>query len=490
MASIFQCSSLTRTPLRQYLLRSTIQQHHSRFFHSTRRRDAVKPFLLADIGEGIRECQIIQWFVQPGARVEQFDKLCEVQSDKAAVEITSPFDGVVKELHYEADDMAIVGKPLLDIDIQSDISPEDEAKLADTNSRPAETKGPTTETWSKEKPMQNETQEADQGSGSCMEKEEISGPLGRKGLSTPDESQPTSPPHNNKHQNLATPAVRHLINEHKLSITDIRGSGKEGRVMKEDVHRHITQHPSPHPTSKAHPPATPDKKTPLTPIQTAMYKTMTASLQIPHFLYTTPTDLTALSTLRQNLLTHAARPQKLSPLPFILKAVSTALTHHPLLNSTLDTTTSPPQLIQHAAHNIGIAVDTPQGLLVPVLHATQTLSVTEISAAITRLSSRARAGQLTQREMQGATFTVSNIGAVGGGVVSPVIVPPQVAILGVGRARTVPAFDGEGGLVRREEAVFSWSADHRVVDGAECARAAERVRELLGGIEGWVVELR
>src|ERR1700759_1968060 len=123
--------AVARSALSRSLFQSTLRQTHasrftrpgfSRYFHASCRLDIVKPFLLADIGEGITECQLIQWFVQPGARVEQFDKICEVQSDKASVEITSPFDGVIKKLYYDPDDMAITGKPLVDIDIQGEIS--------------------------------------------------------------------------------------------------------------------------------------------------------------------------------------------------------------------------------------------------------------------------------------------------------------------------------------------------------------------------------
>lgn len=143
---------------------------------------------------------------------------------------------------------------------------------------------------------------------------------------------------------------------------------------------------------------------------------------------------------------------------------------------------------------MGIAMDTPSGLLVPVVHNVQLLSIKEISTKIKELSVKAREGRLKREEMEGATFTISNIGSIGGGVVAPVIVAPQVAILGIGRARVVPVFetgdDGVERVVKSEESVFSWSADHRVVDGAECARAAERLKGYLEKFEAWTAELR
>ncbi|EMD01061.1 hypothetical protein BAUCODRAFT_194318 [Baudoinia panamericana UAMH 10762] len=418
--------------------RSPFHLIHVRGLHITNRLAAVKPFLLADIGEGITECQLIQWFVQPGARVEQFDKLCEVQSDKASVEITSPFDGVIKKLHYEPDDMAITGKALVDIDIEGEISAEDEA----------------------ESPKKRR-------SGRDM-------------------------------GTLATPAVRHLTKELKVDIADVQGTGKDGRVMKEDVHRHVSQNrseqqPQQH-TSQPAPTATTkhDRTVPLTPVQTTMFRTMTRSLSIPHFLYTTTANITSLTTLRKRLNSGQPPEAKLTHLPFIVKAVSLAFQHHPLLNTHLDTASDANKstLTHKAAHNFGIAIDTPSGLLVPVLRDVQLLSIREISHALSDISSRARANKLSPADFKDASFTISNIGNIGGGVVAPVISAPQVGILGVGRSKVVPAFDEDGGLVKKEELVLSWSADHRVVDGAECARCAERVVGFLEDVGGMVVDMR
>ncbi|KAJ9628002.1 hypothetical protein H2203_003222 [Taxawa tesnikishii (nom. ined.)] len=308
-----ECLARARNPTHR-LLRS---------FHASSRRDIIKPFLLADIGEGTRECQIIQWFVRPGARVQQFDKICEVQSDKAATDITSPFDGVVKKLYYEADDTAIVGKPLLDIDIQSEISPENES-LIDTSAGENGTKSPTS------------TKEGQQSNEGNEEREEILGPLGRISQQREDRNEHQQKG-SNSHRTLATPAVRHLTKEFKVDIANIKGTGKDGRVLKEDVHRHVAQReePSaPSPVTKA----ADDRRLPLTPIQNQMFKTMTRSLTIPHFLYTSTVDATNLTALRTKLNRSRAAEDRLTPLPFILKAISLAFTHHPLLNASLDTT--------------------------------------------------------------------------------------------------------------------------------------------------------
>ncbi|KAF2094648.1 hypothetical protein NA57DRAFT_68653 [Rhizodiscina lignyota] len=459
---------------RQHIPRAT--------FATTRRLDVVKPFLLADIGEGITECQIIQWFVAPGARVEQFDKICEVQSDKASVEITSRFDGIIKKLYYEKDDVAKVGKPLLDIDIQGEIGPEDEAVVAGGEEQPQEKTDK--KTTIEEVQVKSETiSKHDEGKATIQEQD--SSAVGQRG----------------KAATLATPAVRRITKELNVEITDVQGTGKDGRVLKEDVQKFaLARQEQGQPSAQAAAAPIPqaigeDKVMSLTAVQSAMFKTMTRSLSIPHFLYTDTVDFSSLNILRKKAnarTTASQQPQaKLSALPFIIKAVSIALSEHPHLNAHLDTSDpSKPKMNHRASHNIGIAVDSPSGLLVPVIRNVQSHSIASIAAEIVRLSTLAQSGKLAPKDFEGATFTVSNVGSIGGGVVSPVIVSPQVAILGVGRARAVPAFGEAGEVVRREECIFSWAADHRVVDGAGVARCADRVRGLLEGLEEMLVNMR
>lgn len=458
-------------------------------FHGTHSLKVVKPYLLADIGEGITECQVIQWFVKPGARVEQFDPICEVQSDKASVEITSRFDGVIKKLYYDADDMAKVGKPLVDIDIQSEISAADEAVLDGASAQqPAE--------------PQEQTMEVGRNDTKAIT-EELSPPESSQPLpSEPvkDEPQPQRTP--GKHASLATPAVRHMIKDLNLKIEDIEGSGRDGRVLKEDIQKHVQRAKenlgSAVAAATSTAPITITKQAenqtqPLSPIQSAMFKQMTRSLSIPHFLYTDSVDFTALNVLRKKFNAHKDnKADRLTTFPFIIKAVSLALQEFPLLNAHLDTTASPnkPQMLIKGSHNIGIAVDSPSGLLVPVIRDVQNLSIESIASEINRLSGLARNGKLTSVDLSGATFTLSNIGSIGGTAVAPVIVTPQVGILGIGRAKTVPAFGENGEIIKKDECVFSWSADHRVIDGAMAARCAEAVRKNLESIESMLVRLR
>ncbi|KAI2467707.1 2-oxoacid dehydrogenases acyltransferase-domain-containing protein [Annulohypoxylon bovei var. microspora] len=477
------CRSLNRTA------DSQVRAALIRGFHSTRNLQVVKPVLLADIGEGIVECEIIQWFVETGARVEEFSPLCEVQSDKASVEITSRFSGVVKKLHYEAGEMAKVGKPFVDIDIQGGASQE----ALDALTAPEPVREDTSEPLNKESLSQPPQA---QGSADAITESLV------------QESKPQPPPEKRgKHASLATPAVRHLLKELNIDIIDVQGTGKDGRVLKEDIYKFVEKRDSP--TQPAQPgslfpiiPPDTDKQTEvavqLTNMQLQMFKAMTRSLTIPHFLYADEIDFSQLHELRRRLnkvIAQSAKEgevSKLTYLPFIIKGVSMALHQYPVLNARVDVDaeTSKPTLVHRSQHNIGVAMDTPSGLLVPVIKNVGAKSVLSVAAELFRLQSQAAAGKLSPQDLAGGTITVSNIGNIGGTYVSPVIVEKEVAILGVGRVRTVPAFDDKDNVVKKHVCNFSWSADHRIVDGATMARAAEVVRKIVEDPDVMILHLR
>jgi 2-oxoisovalerate dehydrogenase E2 component (dihydrolipoyl transacylase) len=215
-----------------------------------------------------------------------------------------------------------------------------------------------------------------------------------------------------------------------------------------------------------------------------MFQTMSESVNIPHFLYTQVINLTELTSLRKRVAdgaTQYEKGSKLSALPFVVKALSETIKQFPIVNSSIDTKSGlkHPAIIQKAAHNIGIAMDTPKGLVVPVVRNVQEHTVFSLNKELQRLRDLAAVGKLSPSDMADATIVVSNIGSIGGHVVAPVILPPTVMILGMGRSREVPAFqkdeDGKDKIVKREEVVLSWSADHRVLDGATVAKAAQEV---------------
>ncbi|ROT37353.1 hypothetical protein SODALDRAFT_334444 [Sodiomyces alkalinus F11] len=485
----------------------------SRRFHDTRPLLVVKPVVLADIGEGIVECEVIQWFVEPGARVEEFSPLCEVQSDKASVEITSRFSGVVKKLYYETGEMAKVGKAFIDIDIDGDAKKEDLGALS--GAPPS---------GSEESPQSSALDaEMTRAEGMAEAPSQITN-MPQQSPGAVEASKPKG-----KCAMLATPAVRHLIKELSVDIADIDGTGKDGRVLKEDIYRYVKQRdfgaanmdasspappPAPQaaPVSRQAPASTPGAQTetrvPLTNTQLQMFKSMTRSLTIPHFLYADEVDFSSLVELRTRLnrvlsqsnqqpqTPDAPQVEKLSYLPFIIKAVSMALYQYPILNARVDADPAnsdvrgKPSLVMRSQHNIGVAMDTPSGLLVPVIKDVGSRNILSIAAELARLQKLAHAGRLSAADMQGGTVTVSNIGNIGGTYVSPVIVEREVSILGIGRMRTVPAFDESGAVVKKHVTNFSWSADHRVVDGATMARAAEVVRRVVEEPDVMVMHLR
>ncbi|KAI1105221.1 2-oxoacid dehydrogenases acyltransferase-domain-containing protein [Jackrogersella minutella] len=461
-----------------------------RSFHLTRNLQVVKPVLLADIGEGIVECEIIQWFVETGARVEEFSPLCEVQSDKASVEITSRFSGVVKKLYYEAGEMAKVGKPFVDIDIQGGASQEAlDALTAPEPAREGASEPLNKDSLSKPPPVNGSTNTTTESS--TQQEPKSQPPPAKKG----------------KCAALATPAVRHLSKELNIDIMEIDGTGKDGRVLKEDIYKFVERRDSP--TQSAQQGGTPpsiaadtakqtETAVQLTNTQLQMFKTMTRSLNIPHFLYADEIDFSQLHELRRRLNTVVSQSakegevSKLTYLPFIIKAVSIGLHQYPILNARvdMDADTSKPTLVHRSQHNIGVAMDTPSGLLVPVIKNVGARSVLSVAAELSRLQSQAAAGRLSHQDLSGGTITVSNIGNIGGTYVSPVIVDREVAILGVGRVRAAPAFDAEDNVVKRHVCNFSWSADHRVVDGATMARAADVVRRIVEDPDVMILHLR
>lgn len=452
--------------------RAHLQRAH---LHHSRPVFVVKPFLLADIGEGIRECEIIQWFVQPGAKVEQFDNICEVQSDKASVEISSRYDGVIKKLYYEAGDMAIVGKPLVDIDM-ADL-PEDASKSAASD-------------------VAADSDKASAAGAPAASSSPTTGSLAQETVARFDGSN------GGKYRTLATPAVRRIIKERGLDITNINGTGKDGRVLKEDVERYVEE-----PTESSSSPSSArsrisqtepleEQTVPLTPIQSTMFKTMTRSLSIPHFLYADEAFIDRLVALRRTINENLARSgdpslKKISYMPFFLKAVSVALEEYPLINCRVDLSDeTKPKLVMRPQHNIGVAMDTPTGLLVPNIKNVQRLSILEIASELARLQAAGSAGKLSSADLKGGTITLSNIGNVGGTYVAPVVVTSEVAIMGIGRTKVVPAFDENKAVVPKTVVNFSWSADHRVVDGSTMARMASLVKRYCEEPELLISKLR
>lgn len=236
-----------------------------------------------------------------------------------------------------------------------------------------------------------------------------------------------------------------------------------------------------------------------------MFKTMTNSLSIPHFLYTDEASIDSLTRLRNKVNTllqkgllsniyagNAPAPTKLSYMPFFIKAMSIALTEFPLVNSrvTFDPVSNKPQIVHRPFHNIGIAMDTPSGLIVPNIKNVEQKSIFEIAQDLQRLQQAGATGKFSSSDLKNGTISISNIGNVGGTYLAPVIVDSQVAIVGIGKARVIPSYDESMQIVPNQVINTSWSGDHRVLDGMTMAKMADRFKQLLENPELMMLNVR
>ncbi len=383
----------------------------------------IKDFILPDIGEGIVECEIVEWLVNEGDQIVEDQAVVEVMTDKAVVEIPAMDTGKIVKLYHQQGDIAKVHAPLFAIETDADAKPEilvtsDEAALASTiNIFP-------------EKPV----------------------------------SQPSQPPVSRKV--LATPAVRRLGREWNIDLTQIKGSGKNGRILKEDLAQF-------QPAKESLPPVPPiaeSRVEPLKGIKLIMAKRMAeAAATIPHFTYGDEMDLTLLIKLRKDLKSMPGLSDvSLTMMPFFIKALSSAIAEFPIMHSQLNAEIT--EIIYPSSCNIGMAVDTTQGLVVPNIKNTQNLTILEIAKEVERLTNAAREGKLEQQELQGGTITISNIGALGGTFTSPIINKPEVAVVALGKIQQLPRYNSNGDLVPKQIMQISWSADHRIIDGGIIAR--------------------
>ena len=298
-----------------------------RKFHSLSILNAKRPFLLADIGEGISEVEIIQWFVKTGDKVAEFDRICEVQSDKAAVEISSRFEGTITKMFYESGDIAKVGSPLVEIDA---VDGKEEEVEAPKQSLPT--------TLNVAQPVS-------------------------KPLATNDQEKPTGT------KKFATPAVRRIAKENNIDISLVSGTGPNDRVLKGDILAFIsgatTSAPKPTTTTTNDPLIQPkaEELVKLTAIQKAMFKSMTKSLQIPHFGFSDEIEMTNAMNMRKEINSYlkSKGEAKISLMPIFLKTLSIALSDFAILNSKVEEVNGTPMLRYRPHHNIGIAMDTKQG---------------------------------------------------------------------------------------------------------------------------------
>lgn len=407
---------------------------------------AAEDFILPDIGEGIVECEIVKWHVNEGDAIEEDQVVVEVMTDKAVVEIPAKHSGVVSKLYHGEGEIAKVHTPLFAL-----VSNHQAEVVTETVKASVAPVSENSVTHSSDK----ESKFAD---GAYEPPVAIDGKV------------------------LASPAIRRMARERNIDLNQVQGSGKKGRILKRDLSVAVSvpnqqqtsaiENEKPVPTSKhAANIATGGIRTePMRGIRAAMAKQMSASVHtIPHFTVTDELNMDALIALRKSLKPEfEAKGTKLSFMPFFVKALSLALSEFPIINTQLNDDAS--ELTYFDDHNIGFAVDSKIGLMVPNIKRVQDKSLLDIAQEMQTIIDLAREGRLASDMMTGGTISISNIGAIGGMVATPVINKPEAAIVALGKTQTLPRFDESGEVTAVNLMTVNWSGDHRIIDGATMVR--------------------
>ena len=394
-------------------------------------------FKLPDIGEGVVEGEVVQWHVSVGDSVSEDDPIVDVMTDKATVTIPSPVSGVISSLSGDVGDMIAVGSSLMEIDSEG----EGGAPAAEDTEEQEPVSDPDPPKAPEPAPSEIQTQ------------------TGRV---------------------LASPAVRKRARENDVDLSNVRGSGPAGRIRHADLDAFIAAGGA---VSGAPPMAYSLKRTEVTPVKVVglrrkISEQMSLSKsRIPHFSYFEEVDITELENLRQILNSTRDETQpKLTYLPFIMLALAKIMPDHPECNAHFDDEAG--VVNRNAAVNLGIATQTDRGLYVPVVKHVESMDIWKTASEMQRVSGSARDGSASLDELTGSTFTITSLGREGGLGATPIINHPEVAILGVHKAREMPVARN-GAIVIRRIMNLSSAFDHRVVDGADGASLIQHLKRML-----------
>lgn len=458
--------------------------------------DVVIPDLGSDEG-----ADLVEMLVPVGGQVEEGDSLVLLESDKASMEVPAPAAGTVTEWLLEAGTTVKEGAVIAKLAIDGASATTTQSSGGRSSAQP------------ESHPPGGEAEEHAQATAVGAEasiSDEDTSHLEAHALATPstpsapraaedlEGAEGAKPPAASSDRDTvyAGPAVRKLAREFGVTLSQVKGTGARGRILKEDLQQHVAQALAAEPSSGgAAIPAIPEQdyarfgaieKTSRSRIDKVTANNMVRSwLNIPHVTQFDDADISDMERFRKELKSEAAdRGVRLTPLPFIMKACAVALREHPKLKASL-TDGGETLVMKHYCH-IGMAVDTPAGLVVPVLRDVDKKSIWELAAETAALAERARDKQLRPDDMQGGVFTVSSLGAIGGRGFTPIINAPEVAILGVGRAAVQPVWDGE---VFRPQTLLplALSYDHRVVNGGDGGRFLTELTSLLGDVKRMVM---
>jgi 2-oxoisovalerate dehydrogenase E2 component (dihydrolipoyl transacylase) len=398
-------------------------------------------FRLPELGEGVYEAELTSWLVKPGDTVKRGQNLIEVLTDKASMEVPSPFAGTITSLNAEPGQRISVGDVVLSYEgagQQGDAKPKTEVSLE-----------------AKAKPE-------DKGRATL-------GPAIVSGTATKLNNQTAAVSRRGVFAVRAAPSVRYLARKLGIDIGQVPGTGPGGRILIGDLSAFVKPAAlgdgpavgEPHPEY-----GTAGTKVKLQGIRRMIAEHMVQSKRtIPHYTYVDECEVTELVRLREGLKSAAAQAGvKLTYLAFLVKAVTMALREIPIINSSLDEEAG--EIVLHDRCHVGIATSTPNGLIVPVIHDADQKDLLQVGREIERLTSAARAGKARLEDLRGGTFTITSIGGIGGLISTPVINHPEVAILGIGQIVKRPVYDASGNIRPADLIYLSLSFDHRVVDGA------------------------
>ena len=398
---------------------------------------------LPDLGD-FDDIEVIEILAEPGARIAAGDSIMTIESEKAAMELPAQAAGVVKELHVALGDKVVTGTPLLTITTS-------ERAVEQAASEQTEQTGA----------AQSAATDADHGSARAA---------------PPAQAQTTAPVR-------AGPSVRRFARELGVDVGAVAGSGPKGRIVEQDVKDFVrkTLHSA---VSSSLPAVRSGDYSRFGPVEiiepdriqaVVAERVRSAWLNVPHVTQHDEADVTDLEQRRKLLARQTGETPKLTLLAFLIKAIALSLRDFPRFNTAFD---AAGRLIQKRYCHVGVAMDVPGGLFIPVIRDADQKDVYAIARAIHELAARARAGELAPADLQGGCITISNQGGIGGGAFTPIVNAPEVAILGVSRARMTPSWDGRA-FVPRLMLPLDLSYDHRVINGADAARFLNGYRRLL-----------
>jgi 2-oxoisovalerate dehydrogenase E2 component (dihydrolipoyl transacylase) len=414
---------------------------------------SIHTIRMPDIGEGIAEVEIVEWRVKEGDSVAEDQTLCDVMTDKAAVEVPSPVAGRVVELGGAVGQVMAVGSVLIRIDDGSEAA--EKASVQASQPQVAAVPPPSA-------PVAAPPPSPD-----------VPTPPPPAAAPRPSASPSTAP------RALAAPAVRERARALGIDLSRLKGSGPDGRIVHADLD--AARSTGARANAPGNTPTDGTREFKLIGLRRAIAQKMLLSKRsIPHFTYVEEVDVTEMVALREALnRQYAVQRSELSPLALAIRAIVRAVSDFPQVNARFDDEAG--VLTLYDAVHLGVATQTDGGLMVPVLRQAQTLNLWDCSLAVAELAAKARAGKATRDELSGSTLTVTSLGKLGGIVSTPVINHPEVAIVGINRIVARPMIrDLRDGTVQiRQMMNLSSSFDHRVVDGAVAAAYIQRVRQLL-----------